>query len=105
MDKDIYESLNFSVISVLMKTGNPLADSLCFIIFTFSLAEIRLCRTDVRRRNGYSTILRIFIYSQIGDSEKVQGGKVFFTVKTDKSIFGIAFSCGRRGTAIAVDEE
>ena len=33
-----------------------------FIIFTFSLAEIRLCRTIVRRRNGYSTILRIFIY-------------------------------------------
>ena len=31
--------------------------------FTFSLAEIRLCRTVVRRRNGYSTTLRIFIYS------------------------------------------
>ena len=31
--------------------------------------------------------------------------KVFFTAKTDKSIFCIAFSCGRRGTAIAVDEE
>ncbi len=31
--------------------------------------------------------------------------KVFFTAKTDKSIFCIAFSCGRRGTAVAVDEE
>ena len=82
-----------------------MADFLRFIIFTLSLAEIRLRRTEVRRRNGYSTILRIFIYPQIVDAKKVQGGKVFFTVKTDKSIFGIAFSCGRRGTAIAVDEE
>ena len=47
-----------------------------FIIFTFSLAEIRLCRTDVRRRNGYSTILRIFIYPQIGNAKKVQTEKV-----------------------------
>ena len=47
-----------------------------FIIFTFSLAEIRLCRTDVRRRNGYSTILRIFIYPQIGNAKKVQSEKV-----------------------------
>ncbi len=70
MGKDIYESLNFSVISVLMKTGNPLADSLCFIIFTFSLAEIRFCRTVVRRRNGYSTILRIFIYLITSDAKK-----------------------------------
>ena len=31
--------------------------------------------------------------------------KSIFTAKTDKSIFRIAFSCGRRGTAIAVDEE
>jgi hypothetical protein len=31
--------------------------------------------------------------------------KVFFTAKTDKSTFCIAFSCGRRGTAVAVDEE
>ena len=46
-----------------MKAGNPLAGCLLFIIFTFSLAEIRLCRTVVRRRNGYSTTLRIFIYS------------------------------------------
>ena len=30
-----------------------------FIVFTFSLAEIRLYRTVVRRRNGYSTTLRI----------------------------------------------
>ena len=46
-----------------MKAGNPLAGCLRFIVLTFSLAEIRLCRTDVRRRNGYSTTLRIFIYS------------------------------------------
>ena len=59
-DKDIYESLNFLVISILRKAGNPLAGFLRFIIFTFSLAEIRLCRTDVRRRNGYSTILHLF---------------------------------------------
>ena len=45
-----------------MKAGNPLAGCLRFIVFTFSLAEIRLCRTVVRRRNGYSTTLRIFIY-------------------------------------------
>ena len=31
--------------------------------------------------------------------------KSFFYCKTDKSIFCIAFSCGRRGTAVAVDEE
>ena len=62
-----------------MKAGNPLADCLLFIIFTFSLAEIRLCRTDVRRRNGYSTILRIFIYSQIGDAKKVQSEKDYYT--------------------------
>ena len=31
--------------------------------------------------------------------------KVFFTVKTDKCNFCVAFSCGRRGTAVAVDEE
>ena len=58
--KDIYESLNFLVISILRKAGNPLAGFLRFIIFTFSLAEIRLCRTAVRRRNGYSTILHLF---------------------------------------------
>ena len=46
-----------------MKAGNPLAGCLRFIVFTFSFAEIRLCRTVVRRRNGYSTTLRIFIYS------------------------------------------
>ena len=75
-DKDIYESLNFLVISFLRMAGNPQADFLRFIVFTFSLAEIRLCRTDVRRRNGYSTILRIFIYSQIGNAKKVQTEKV-----------------------------
>ena len=64
-----------------MKTGNPLADSLCFIIFTFSLAEIRFCRTDVRRRNGYSTILRIFIYPQIVDAKKVQTEKFSSIIK------------------------
>ena len=58
-----------------MKTGNPLADSLCFIIFTFSLAEIRLCRTVVRRRNGYSTILRIFIYLITSDAKKGRAKK------------------------------
>ena len=52
-----------------------------FIIFTFSLAEIRLCRTDVRRRNGYSTILRIFIYSQIGDAKKSAGRKILINNK------------------------
>ena len=31
--------------------------------------------------------------------------KSFFTVKTDKCNFCVAFSCGRRGTAVAVDEE
>ncbi len=50
LGKDIYENLNFSVISVLMNAGNPLADCLHFIIFTFSLAEIRLCRTDAISR-------------------------------------------------------
>ena len=62
-----------------MKAGNPLAGCLRFIVLTFSLAEIRLCRTDVRRRNGYSTILRIFIYFQIGNAEKVQTEKDYYT--------------------------
>ena len=43
-----------------------------YIKFTFSLAEIRLCRTHVRRRNGCSAILRIFIYPLCGDAKKVQ---------------------------------
>ena len=50
--------------------GNPRADFLRFIKFTFSLAEIRLCRTVVRRRNGYSTTLRIFIYPVTRDAKK-----------------------------------
>ena len=59
-----------------MKAGNPLAGCLRFIIFTFSLAEIRLCRTVVRRRNGYSTTLRIFICLVTRDAEKVQTEKM-----------------------------
>ena len=31
--------------------------------------------------------------------------KIFLSQESDKEIFYIAFSCGRRGTAIAVDEE
>ena len=61
-DKDIYESLNFHQYRVKGRQAIR-ADCLRFIVFTFSLAEIRLCRTVVRRRNGYSTTLRIFIYS------------------------------------------
>ena len=62
IDKDIHESLNFLVISTQFKEWKPRGFPLILLYFTFSLAEIRLCRTDVRRRNGYSTILRIFIY-------------------------------------------
>ena len=61
--KDIYESLNFSVILIFKEGRQSVRGLPAFIVFTFSLAEIRLCRTDVRRRNGYSTTLRIFIYS------------------------------------------
>ena len=85
-DKDIYESLNFSVTSIKCRHAIRKRISCVFIIFTFSLAEIRLCRTDVRQRNGYSTILRIFIYSQIGNAKKVQTekvkGKCFYLIKT-----------------------
>ena len=57
-----------------------------FIIFTFSLAEIRLCRTDVGRRNGYSTTLHIFICPKSKpDAKKVQTeevkGKCFKLIK------------------------
>ena len=67
-----------------MKAGNPLAGCLRFIMFTFSLAEIRLCRTVVRRRNGYSTTLHIFICpkSKLNakkvQTEKVKGVSNFF---------------------------
>ena len=53
------------------------ADCLRFVIFTFSLAEIRLCRTVVRRRNGYSTTLHIFICPKSKpDAKKAQTEKV-----------------------------
>ena len=68
--------------------GNPRADFLRFIKFTFSLAEIRLCRTVVRRRNGYSTTLRIFIYPVTRDAKKVQNEKVKGKVTfLDKEIY------------------
>ena len=45
-----------------------------------------LCRTLVRRRNGYSTTLRIFICLVTRDAEKVQTekvkGKCFYRIKT-----------------------
>ena len=64
-----------------LKEGREIRERISCILsyFTFSLAEIRLCRTDVRRRNGYSTILRIFIYSQIGNAKKVQTEKDYYT--------------------------
>ena len=76
-----------------MKAGNPLAGCLLFIIFTFSLAEIRLCRTVVRRRNGYSTTLRIFIYSgMLKSADRKFCSKLKFSPTTES--FRAPFSKG-----------
>ena len=72
LDKEIYQGLNFSVISTQNQGREACGFPLIFIVFTFSLAEIRLCRTVVRRRNGYSTTLRIFICLVTRDAKKVQ---------------------------------
>ena len=84
--KDIYESLSFSLISILRKAGNPLADCLRFIIFHFfSRRNPSLPYGCTATKRIFDDSAHFYLSPSHRDAKKVQTekvkGQVTFLVK------------------------